>query len=142
MQDVFTLVGVVCALMVCAGFLLVVARGYYNAIADDYYQGLRRQIYDTASDLSEKFSDDDRLTVLSIKRILRDLNARQWPGLEDIACDDKHRQQQRPSPEVVLLQRVMAWHCAGAESRLPSALYVEIKHLIADYRTVESQENP
>lgn len=89
MQDVFTLVGIVCALMLSFGVLLVGVSALSNRDYERKYRGLLDQIMDASSDVTANLKNDETLCATSVRYILSSLHQRVQPNILDVIANDQ-----------------------------------------------------
>lgn len=90
-MNVFTLVGIVCALLVCGSLLLVPLASWYNRLHNDYYCALREQISETSREIDEVYGRDGLMTADAARLIINLLNARRMPNIREIKVNDSVR---------------------------------------------------
>lgn len=88
MQDVFTVVGLVCALLVCGGVFLFAAAVFVRVRENSDYAGLRDQISNAAANIDEHYRANEPMSALAVRRILITLNNRHYPDIGSIKCHD------------------------------------------------------
>lgn len=109
MQDVFTLVGMISALLIGLGVLLFFASWVMQVRNESYYRGLRDQLNEAIAGIGDAYRAGEPISAGSVRFLLRQLHNRRTPSIADMKANDLIRLDSRAlcGPH---LEELLEWH--------------------------------